>query len=198
MDREAANTTCLASPTVHCEAIRSLPTRTLPGNVGKYSKEMDKALPGKHTRKLYDKLTYPEARILAQLRTGTIRLNGYLAKITNAHAARPPKPSSTSCSHARCGHHIAWSSTDRQKGTRATSLCLSEGRQEETRKIGRPTKGQSGLQSNTPRRQAAYNRPEPHCPRKGNGQTRANAATTASTTKEDPDQSESGNEPPQE
>ena len=82
-------------------------------------------------------------------------------KQTNAHVARPPKPSSTSCSHARCGHHIAWSSTDRQKGTRATSLCLSEGKQEETRKIGCPTKGQSGLQSNTPRRQAAYNRPEP-------------------------------------
>ena len=70
----------------------------------------------------------------------------------------------TSCSHACCGHHIAWSSTDRQKGTRATSLCLSEGKQEETRKIGCPTKGQSGLQSNTPRRQAAYNRPEPPPP----------------------------------
>ena len=54
MDREPANTTYLASSTVHYEALRSLPTRTLPGNVGKYSKEVDKALPGKHTRKLYD------------------------------------------------------------------------------------------------------------------------------------------------
>ena len=37
-----------------------------------------------------------------------------------------------------------------------------------------------------------------NCPRKGNGQTRANAATTASTSKGDPDQSESGNDTPQE
>ena len=90
VDQEPANTTYLASPTVHREAIRSLPTRTLPVNVGRYSKEIDKALPGRHTRKLYDKLTYPEASILAQLRTGMIRLNGYLAKIGAAETDQCP------------------------------------------------------------------------------------------------------------
>ena len=54
---------------------------TLPGNVGKYSRAIDIALPGKHTRSLYDRLNRKEARILAQLRTGMTRLNSYLNKI---------------------------------------------------------------------------------------------------------------------
>ena len=45
-------------------------TRTLPNGVGKYSREMDTALPGKHTRTLYDTLKRREASVLAQLRTG--------------------------------------------------------------------------------------------------------------------------------
>jgi hypothetical protein len=56
-------------------------TRTLPDGVGKYSKEMDTALPGKHTRILYDTFKRKEASILAQLRTGMARLNGYLHRI---------------------------------------------------------------------------------------------------------------------
>ena len=39
------------------------------------------ALPGKHTRKLYDNLTRTQAAILAQMRTGYCKLNGYLNKI---------------------------------------------------------------------------------------------------------------------
>ncbi|KJZ70171.1 hypothetical protein HIM_10431 [Hirsutella minnesotensis 3608] len=53
----------------------------LPENVGKHSKHIDRALPGKHTRTLYDSLTRKEADILVQLRTGMSRLNGYLHAI---------------------------------------------------------------------------------------------------------------------
>ncbi len=53
-------------------------TRSLPEKVGKLSKKVDTALPGKHTRKLYDQLTQKEASVLAQLRTGIARLNSYL------------------------------------------------------------------------------------------------------------------------
>ena len=58
--------------------------KRLPETVGKYSKKIDTALPGKHTRRLYDKLSWKEAGILAQLRTGMARLNGYLHRITAA------------------------------------------------------------------------------------------------------------------
>ncbi|OAQ59084.1 retrovirus polyprotein [Purpureocillium lilacinum] len=53
----------------------------LPEGVGKYSKRMDKALPGNHTRALYDTLMKREAKVLAQLRTGMSALNGYLHRI---------------------------------------------------------------------------------------------------------------------
>ncbi|KAK4071531.1 hypothetical protein Purlil1_13410 [Purpureocillium lilacinum] len=49
--------------------------------VGKYSKRMDRALPGSHTRTLYDTLTEMEVKVLAQLRTGRTALNSYLHKI---------------------------------------------------------------------------------------------------------------------
>ncbi len=53
----------------------------LPDEVGKFSKKVDSALPGKHTRQLYDILSWKEASILSQLRTGMARLNGYLYRI---------------------------------------------------------------------------------------------------------------------
>jgi len=43
--------------------------------------EMDTALPGKHTRILYNTLKRKEANVLVQLRTGMARLNGYLYQI---------------------------------------------------------------------------------------------------------------------
>jgi ribonuclease HI len=55
--------------------------KTLPEGVGRYSREMDAALPGKHTRTLYDAFKRREASVLAQLRTGMARLNGYLHRI---------------------------------------------------------------------------------------------------------------------
>jgi hypothetical protein len=49
--------------------------------VGEYTRKFDTALPGKHTRLLYNGLKRTEADILAQLRTGMSRLNGYLHRI---------------------------------------------------------------------------------------------------------------------
>ncbi|KAK8000511.1 reverse transcriptase [Apiospora arundinis] len=56
----------------------------LPEGVGKHSKRVDTALPGKHTRQLYDGLSWKEASVLAQLRTGKARLNEYLYQIKAA------------------------------------------------------------------------------------------------------------------
>lgn len=55
--------------------------REIPKEVGAYSKKIDTALPGRHTRTLYDELKREEARMLAQLRTGMARINGYLCQI---------------------------------------------------------------------------------------------------------------------
>ncbi|KAK1509295.1 hypothetical protein CABS01_16854 [Colletotrichum abscissum] len=67
--------------------------RALPDNVGAFSKKIDVALPGKHTRELYDELSWKEASILAQLRTGMARLNWYLHQI-----------GATASAHCACGH----------------------------------------------------------------------------------------------
>ncbi|KAK1461393.1 hypothetical protein CTAM01_17121 [Colletotrichum tamarilloi] len=65
----------------------------LPDNVGAFSKKIDIALPGRHTRELYDELSWKEASILAQLRTGMARLNWYLRQI-----------GATASAHCACGH----------------------------------------------------------------------------------------------
>ena len=63
-------------------ALRNLrEKRELPKGIGKYTTRLDGALPGKHTKQLYDSFKRTEAGILAQLRTGMIRLNGYLHQI---------------------------------------------------------------------------------------------------------------------
>jgi ribonuclease HI len=49
--------------------------------VGRYSKAIDKALPGQHTRGLYDAMKRRESNVLAQLRTGMARINNYLHRI---------------------------------------------------------------------------------------------------------------------
>lgn len=54
--------------------------QTLPVEVGKSSKKIDKALPGMHSRRIYDALTAAQAGVRAQLREGMIRLDGYLRK----------------------------------------------------------------------------------------------------------------------
>jgi ribonuclease HI len=62
-------------------ARKTLTTTKAPEKTGKYSKTLDSALPGKHTRRLYDKLSRKEAAVLAQLRTGMARLNTFLYRI---------------------------------------------------------------------------------------------------------------------
>jgi hypothetical protein len=70
-----------AKSTVINNARTKREVRTLPEGVGKCSREIGTALPGKHTRTLYDSLRRREASVLAQLRTGMARLNGYLHQI---------------------------------------------------------------------------------------------------------------------
>ena len=48
---------------------------------GQFIRQLDSALPGPHTKVLYDSLDREKASILAQLRTGHARLNGYLHRI---------------------------------------------------------------------------------------------------------------------
>ena len=62
-------------------AARLRQQRRLPDKVGGYSKRIDRALPGKHTKALYDSLKRREADVLSQLRTGMARINSYLSKI---------------------------------------------------------------------------------------------------------------------
>lgn len=69
--------------------------RKLPDTVGRYSKAIDTALPGKHTRRLYDGLSRKEASVLAQLRTGIARLNSFLHRIGVANTDQ------CDCGHAR-------------------------------------------------------------------------------------------------
>jgi hypothetical protein len=48
---------------------------------GQYTRQLDSALPAPHTKMLYDSLNREKASLLAQLRTGYARLNGYLHRI---------------------------------------------------------------------------------------------------------------------
>jgi hypothetical protein len=71
-----------AKATILHEIRRRINARVaLPEGVGKHSKDVDAALPGKHTKAIYDTLNKKEAGILAQLRTGMARINGYLHRI---------------------------------------------------------------------------------------------------------------------
>jgi hypothetical protein len=51
------------------------------GLAGQYTWEVDQAIPGKHTLRLYGALTSDQAATLIQARTGHCRLNRYLARI---------------------------------------------------------------------------------------------------------------------
>jgi hypothetical protein len=54
------------------------------GHEGKYTKQLDRALPGPYTRRLYNGLNREEAQIVVQLRTNKSRLNSALYKIKAA------------------------------------------------------------------------------------------------------------------
>ena len=60
----------------------------LPVRVGKaIIRELDYALPGPHTKIIYDNLSKDDAAIITQLRTGNARLNLFLAKIKATDSA---------------------------------------------------------------------------------------------------------------
>ncbi|KAJ5100882.1 hypothetical protein N7456_006934 [Penicillium angulare] len=71
----------MKSTTLNITRSQAVPSNELPQNVGRHAKRVDAALPGKHTRHLYDRLMWKEATVLAQLRTGMARLNEYLHQI---------------------------------------------------------------------------------------------------------------------
>lgn len=82
------------STAVRLAVAKQQQVRRHPEDVGKFSKAMDTALPGKHTRDLY-KLNQREASVLAQLQTGMKRLNGFLSRIEAAGSDQ------CACRHAR-------------------------------------------------------------------------------------------------
>ncbi len=55
--------------------------RCIPEGVGRFSKTIDAALPGDHTRIIYEEHSWKKRSTLAQLRTDMARLNGYLHRI---------------------------------------------------------------------------------------------------------------------
>ncbi len=98
--------------------------KCLPEKVGSHSKRVDAALPGKHTRQLYDRLAWREARVLAQLRTGMARLNAYLYRIkwqrqVSAHVGKRERQWSISSSGAEGGRQRTemLRCTDTQRGS---------------------------------------------------------------------------------
>ena len=78
--------------TTHNIARKQGIAKKVPADVGAYSKRIDTALPGKHTRQLYDGLSRKESSVFAQLRTGMAQLNTYRHRI---------KASTTD--HCECG-----------------------------------------------------------------------------------------------
>ncbi|KAI2734223.1 hypothetical protein DTO013E5_10100 [Penicillium roqueforti] len=74
----------MKSTTLKIARAQAVPKSELPENVGRHSRRVDTALPGKHTRQLYNRLSWKEASVLAQLRTGMARLNGYFFRINAA------------------------------------------------------------------------------------------------------------------
>jgi hypothetical protein len=79
MQLPSTRSTTLNAARKHCVV------RKLPDDVGRYSKAIDTALPGRHTRQLYDGLSRKEASVLAQLRTGMAGLNSFLHRIRVAN-----------------------------------------------------------------------------------------------------------------
>jgi hypothetical protein len=80
----------MKSTTLNLARSQAAASNQLPENVGRQVKRVDAALPGKHTRQLYDRLSWKEASVLAQLRTGMARLNGYLYRINVAETDQCP------------------------------------------------------------------------------------------------------------
>ncbi|KAF5137915.1 hypothetical protein E5D57_001694 [Metarhizium anisopliae] len=85
--RRPASQPCLSRATTLRLMMAQVPReKSIPKGIGRFSKRVDRALPGPHTRSLYDGLKRKEADVLAQLRTGKARLNSYLQRIGAAES----------------------------------------------------------------------------------------------------------------
>jgi hypothetical protein len=71
----------MRSTTTNIARLKQPTINILPDKVGKYSRRIDIALPGKDSKKLYDQLSRREASVFIQLRTGMARLNKFLYQI---------------------------------------------------------------------------------------------------------------------
>jgi ribonuclease HI len=70
-----------AKTTILSKALQDIQRHKIPDRIGKFTTDLDRALPGKHVKRIYDNLKRPEASILAQLRIGMARVNEYLHRI---------------------------------------------------------------------------------------------------------------------
>lgn len=77
----------MKSTMLHAARAKRGTTTSVPKKVGVHSKIVDIALPSKHTRRLYDRLPWTEASVVAQLRTGMARLNSNFYRINAAPTA---------------------------------------------------------------------------------------------------------------
>ena len=73
---------------------------------------------GEHTRRLYDRLSWKEAGVLAQLMTGMARLNGYLHRINAAGSDR------CACGQVREKWTTSSSSSNAQNGRLGRQIPL--------------------------------------------------------------------------
>lgn len=71
----------MKSTTLNSQKKKLKAERSLPDDVGKHTKRVDAALPGGHTRQLYDDRPWKERNVLSQMRTDMNRLNSSLYRI---------------------------------------------------------------------------------------------------------------------
>jgi len=71
----------MKSTTLNNERRNLRSERCIPEGVGRFSKKIDVALPGGHTREIYEEWSWRQRSTLAQLRTDMAKLNGYLHRI---------------------------------------------------------------------------------------------------------------------
>ncbi|KAJ5555849.1 hypothetical protein N7535_008280 [Penicillium sp. DV-2018c] len=87
---------------------------------GKWTKAIDDALPGRHTKALYDSLSSHQASILNQLRTGHARLNSFLARIGASAEEK------CSCGHAtETVKHFLFECPNHEEARNELRECMS-------------------------------------------------------------------------
>lgn len=107
----------MKSTTLNFQRHKLKTERSLPDDVGKHTKRVDAALPGGHTRQLYDDRPWKERNVLSQMRTDMTRLNSSLYRIN-----------ATASPQCDCGHEretVAHFFSAAQDGTYREGRCLN-------------------------------------------------------------------------